>query len=311
MLGRCLLIVCCCCGPALRGRGRGNRCHRPHRAGAGPGRARAAGRAAGRRAAGGPRARPDAGLAVAPARQRARFAAARAAKLPQVPRLTGRDDVTDEDPGAEAGPDPGLRHRVAALRRPGAERRSSDTGVPTILLDGSLAEIPHVLRIARAASCIARAVPKPWRPSPRRCWRCRQPTRRHPRVLYARGADGLTVAAPGTDVTEVFTRLGWQVLAPDGPGDIPPLQHRRDPRARPGPADLLRSRHARAPSCMAMHGERARGARGARARRPGPAVRLGRGTALDQPPARPRLARGPRSGDPRGRCSTRSSMAAR
>jgi iron complex transport system substrate-binding protein len=37
-------------------------------------------------------------------------------------------------------------------------------------------------------------------------------------VLYARGADGLLVAAPGTDVTAVFTRLGWRVLAPAGTG---------------------------------------------------------------------------------------------
>jgi iron complex transport system substrate-binding protein len=42
----------------------------------------------------------------------------------------------------------------------------------------------------------------------------------HPKVLYARGADGLTVAAPNTDVTEVFKRLGWQVVAPDGQGSF-------------------------------------------------------------------------------------------
>jgi iron complex transport system substrate-binding protein len=41
----------------------------------------------------------------------------------------------------------------------------------------------------------------------------------HPRkVLYARGADGLTVTVPDTDVTEVFKHLGWQVVAPDGQG---------------------------------------------------------------------------------------------
>jgi len=40
---------------------------------------------------------------------------------------------------------------------------------------------------------------------------------RHPRVLYARGTDGLRVAAPDTQAAEVFTVLGWQVLAPDGP----------------------------------------------------------------------------------------------
>ena len=40
----------------------------------------------------------------------------------------------------------------------------------------------------------------------------------HPKVIYARGADGLTVTVPDTDVTAVLKRLGWKVLAPDGPG---------------------------------------------------------------------------------------------
>jgi iron complex transport system substrate-binding protein len=44
----------------------------------------------------------------------------------------------------------------------------------------------------------------------------------HPRVLYARGADGLLAAAPGTDVTAIFPRLGWQVVAPDGTGTFRP-----------------------------------------------------------------------------------------
>jgi iron complex transport system substrate-binding protein len=41
-------------------------------------------------------------------------------------------------------------------------------------------------------------------------------------VLYARGADGLTVGAPGTDVTEIFGRLGWPAVAPDGAGTFRP-----------------------------------------------------------------------------------------
>ena len=40
----------------------------------------------------------------------------------------------------------------------------------------------------------------------------------HRTVVYARGADGLAVAAPGTGATEVFAMLGWTVLAPDGQG---------------------------------------------------------------------------------------------
>ena len=44
----------------------------------------------------------------------------------------------------------------------------------------------------------------------------------HPSVLYARGADGLTVTAADTDATAVFARLGWRVLAPEGQGTFRP-----------------------------------------------------------------------------------------
>ena len=91
------------------------------------------------------------------------------------------------------------------------------TGIPTLLFDGSLDQIPTVARtlgrilhqpdqaeaVARFAEAIL-ALPIP--------------TASHPRVLYARGEDGLLVAAPNTDVTAVFTRLGWQVVAPGGSG---------------------------------------------------------------------------------------------
>ena len=38
------------------------------------------------------------------------------------------------------------------------------------------------------------------------------------RVVCARGADGLTLVAPGTDLAETFTRAGWQLVAPAGQG---------------------------------------------------------------------------------------------
>ncbi len=91
------------------------------------------------------------------------------------------------------------------------------TGIPTLLFDGALDHIAQVARtlgkalhqpeqaeaVARFAETIL-ALPVP--------------ANVHPRVLYARGADGTLVAAPGTDVTAIFTRLGWQVVAPDGTG---------------------------------------------------------------------------------------------
>jgi iron complex transport system substrate-binding protein len=143
-----------------------------------------------------------------------------AAKLPQVPRMTGRDDLTAKLPALH--PDLILDYgtiapRYAALARATQQR----TGIPTILLDGSLTEIPRVLRLlggilhreGRAETLANFAEALLALPTPHTD---------HKRVMYARGTDGLTVAAPDTDVTEVFTHLGWQVLAPDGNGTFRP-----------------------------------------------------------------------------------------
>jgi iron complex transport system substrate-binding protein len=138
-----------------------------------------------------------------------------AAKLPQIPRVTGRADVSEDIKALKSDLilDYGnVSPRYADL----AQATQQRTGIPTILLDGSLAKIPDVARtlgrilhredraetLARFAEALL-ALPGPGD---------------HPKVLYARGMDGLTVAAPDTDVTEVFTRLGWQVIAPDGQG---------------------------------------------------------------------------------------------
>jgi iron complex transport system substrate-binding protein len=143
-----------------------------------------------------------------------------AAKLPQIPRLTGRDDVTEKIQALK--PDLILDYGTVSSRYADLARATQQkTGVPTILLDGALAEIPHVLRTlggilhregrAETLAMFAEAVLT--LPATQSA---------HPRVVYARGADGLMVAAPGTDVTEVFTRLGWQVVAPDGSGTFRP-----------------------------------------------------------------------------------------
>ncbi len=139
-----------------------------------------------------------------------------AAALPQIPRLTGRDDVIAKIQALH--PDLILDYGTVSPRYTGlAQTTQQRTGVPTILLDGSLAEIPRVIRLlggilhreGRAETLASFAEALLALPVAQTA---------HPRVLYARGADGLMVAAPGTDVTEVFTRLGWQVVAPDGEG---------------------------------------------------------------------------------------------
>jgi iron complex transport system substrate-binding protein len=143
-----------------------------------------------------------------------------AAKLPQIPRLTGRDDVTAKVQALH--PDVIVDYgTVSPCYAELARTTQQQTGIPTILLDGSLTEIPHVLRLlggilhreGRAETLANLAEALLALPATHDA---------HPRVVYARGADGLTVAAPGTDVTEVFTHLGWQVLAPDGSGTFRP-----------------------------------------------------------------------------------------
>ncbi len=134
----------------------------------------------------------------------------------EIPRLTGKDDVTDKVKAL--APDLILDYGTVSPRYADlAKATQQKTGIPTILLNGALVDIPQTFRtlgaalhreergetLARLAEALL-SLPLP--PGER------------PKVVYARGEDGLTVAAPNTDATEVFTRLGWQVVAPEGQG---------------------------------------------------------------------------------------------
>jgi iron complex transport system substrate-binding protein len=101
-----------------------------------------------------------------------------------------------------------------------AQATQKRTGVPTILLDGSMEQVPNVLRILGKmlhredrADTVAKFI---------EALLALPVANGHPKVLYARGTDGLTVAAPNTEVTEVFARAGYQVVAPDGQGTFRP-----------------------------------------------------------------------------------------
>jgi iron complex transport system substrate-binding protein len=139
-----------------------------------------------------------------------------AARLPLVPRLTGRDDVTDKI--AALKPDLILDYGTIASRYIDlAKATQQRTGIPTVLLDGSLAEAPRVFRLlggilhreeraetlARFAEALLTMRKKPDTAM---------------RIVCARGPDGLTLVAPGTDLAETFTRAGWQLVAPQGQG---------------------------------------------------------------------------------------------
>jgi iron complex transport system substrate-binding protein len=137
-----------------------------------------------------------------------------AARLPQVPRLTGKDDVTDKV--AALRPDLILDYGTIAPRYVDlAEATQQRTGIPTVLLDGSLAEVPRVFRLLGStlhreerAETLARfaeaLLASPKKPDAAR------------RVVCARGPDDLTLVVPGTDVAESFARAGWQLVAPPG-----------------------------------------------------------------------------------------------
>jgi iron complex transport system substrate-binding protein len=143
------------------------------------------------------------------------------ANHPRVPRVTGREDVTDKIKALQ--PDLILDYGEVTPRYfELAQATQQKTGIPTLLFAGALDKIPLIVRQvgallhreARAetlATYFEAMLALPVRPLPTTLGA-------HPRVLYARGADGLTVTAPETDVTEVFKHLGWEVLAPEGSG---------------------------------------------------------------------------------------------
>lgn len=149
----------------------------------------------------------------APARA---FLPDRLTALPEAPRVTGNPDATA---AIEASaPDLILDYGDVSARYIQAARNTQqNTGIPTVLLDGRMTMIPGVMRqlgaalhredraetLARFAEAILTLPDRSARPGT---------------VVYARGADGLAVAAPGTGATEVFALLGWTVLAPDGQG---------------------------------------------------------------------------------------------
>ena len=139
-----------------------------------------------------------------------------ASVLPMVPRLTGQGEMTAAVQSLH--PDLIIDYGSVSPRyKQLAQDTQQKTGVPTLLFDGALDRIPAVARaigqiahqteqaetVARMAEAIL-ALPVP--------------VQSHPNVFYARGADGLTAAAPDTEITAIFGRLGWHVVAPDGSG---------------------------------------------------------------------------------------------
>lgn len=143
-----------------------------------------------------------------------------AAALPSVPRLTGRQDVSEQvralhpdlivDYG-DVTPD------YTAL----AEKTQEKLGVPMLLLDGALAKTPDALRMlgvalhrerrAETLALLAQAM-------------LALPVAGRPRTaVYLRGSGELRAVAPGGTTGEVFAQLGWVLLTPQGEGTFRPV----------------------------------------------------------------------------------------
>jgi iron complex transport system substrate-binding protein len=136
--------------------------------------------------------------------------------LPEAPRVTGSPDATAAIKALT--PDLILDYGDVSSRYiRAAQNTQQSTEIPTVLFDGRITKISAVLRmlgdvlhredraetLARMAEAILVLAD---RQAPRGT------------VVYARGADGLRVAAPGASAAGVFSLLGWRVPAPDGEG---------------------------------------------------------------------------------------------
>jgi iron complex transport system substrate-binding protein len=142
-----------------------------------------------------------------------------AAELVQVPRLNGRQDVTEQVQALHPDLIVDYGDVTPAYMKRAAETQAK-FGVPTLLVDGALERTPAALRLLGAAlhrearaEALARfaeallALPVPGETH---------------RVVYLRGAEDFRAIAPGTGVAAVFSRLGWTVLAPAGTGTFRP-----------------------------------------------------------------------------------------
>ena len=147
------------------------------------------------------------------------------ANVPTVPMLTGHSDETASV--APLHPDLIVDYgtvdgRYVALD----EGLQARTGVPTLLFPGGLAAVPQTLRTLGGllgrqarAEALASAVERVLAGARANAGL---------RVVYARGADGMDLAAPGSAAADPFDVLGWTVLAPPGEG---PVRHVTGPDA--------------------------------------------------------------------------------
>lgn len=152
------------------------------------------------------------------------FLPAEAAALPEVGRLTGRDNTTNVEAVLAQRPDLVLDYgSVGPTYVSLADRVREQTGLPVLLLDGRLPHIPETYRLlgaildrrdaaneraAAAARILAAAADTA----------VTLRARGRPRVLYARGPRGTETGLAGSINTEIIEFAGAENVAASGLG---------------------------------------------------------------------------------------------
>jgi iron complex transport system substrate-binding protein len=147
-----------------------------------------------------------------------------AAALPEIGRLTGRDNTANLEAVLAARPDLVLDYgSVAPVFTGLAERVQAQTGIPTTLLDGALAKIPESYlqlgamldrpAVAAERAAVAETILRAAREAA-----ARLAARGRPRVFYARGPRGTETGLGGSITTEIIEFAGAENVAAGPPG---------------------------------------------------------------------------------------------
>lgn len=155
------------------------------------------------------------------------FIAAPYRDLPALGRLTGHEDTADLEVVLKARPDIILDVGSTAPTYVSlADRVQQQTGLPYLLIDGTLANTPaalrqlgSVLKVVERAERLARYTEQVYRELDAAL--AQIPPARRPRVYLARGPQGLETGRPGSINTEIIERVGAVNVA-DVPGQPGP-----------------------------------------------------------------------------------------
>jgi len=164
-----------------------------------------------------------------PSPAEAAFLPPASAKLPEVGRLTGRDNTANLEALLRDRPDlvldyGSVRPTFASL----ADRVQAQTSIPTLLLDGALARIPAALRrlgaaLGRDAAPLAGMAERILDAAQAHAANLR--ARGRPRVLYLRGPRGTETGVAGSINTEIIEFAGAENVAASalGAGSLVPV----------------------------------------------------------------------------------------